>query len=108
MNTAMLRVAANTTGELGGIQLEPVIDPKYGGTLVEFFTKGVPDFLLGFAGLIALVMLLIGGLWYLFNAGNSDATGQARNTMLWSLIGLLVVLLSYAALNFIRQALGSG
>ncbi len=52
-------------------------------------------------GLSAVIMLIIGGFRYVFSQGNEKAIGAAKDTILYSVIGIVVAILSYAIVNFV-------
>ncbi|MBR5389259.1 hypothetical protein IK146_01725 [Candidatus Saccharibacteria bacterium] len=52
-------------------------------------------------GFISVVMLIIGGVKYALSAGDAKAVTDAKNTILYALIGLVIAILSYAIVNFI-------
>ena len=52
-------------------------------------------------GFISVVMLIIGGVKYTLSAGDAKAVTDAKNTILYALIGLVIAILSYAIVNFI-------
>ena len=57
--------------------------------------------LLVVAGIAASIYLVIGGIRYITSQGESDQTEQAKSTILYALIGLIVIGLSAALVNFI-------
>lgn len=52
-------------------------------------------------GVIAAVYLVLGGVRYIMSEGDSSQTEQAKKTIIYALIGLLVIGLSAAIVNFI-------
>ena len=52
-------------------------------------------------GFIAVIMLIIGGVKYTLSAGDAKAVTDAKNTILYALIGLVIAILSYAIVNFV-------
>lgn len=52
-------------------------------------------------GTVALLFLIIGGFYYITSAGNPDNVGKAKQTILYSIIGLILAIVSYAIINFI-------
>lgn len=44
------------------------------------------------AGSIALLMLVIGGYRYIISNGDPSKTAQAKNTIIYSIVGLVVVI----------------
>ncbi len=57
--------------------------------------------LLVVAGIVASIYLVMGGIRYITSQGESDQTEQAKNTILYAMIGLIVIGLSAALVNFI-------
>jgi len=58
------------------------------------------------SGVIFLIMLLIGGIQYLTGAGNEETTGKAKKMMIDAIVGLIIVLASWAIGVWILGRLG--
>lgn len=67
----------------------------------------IVNFFLGFLGLIAVVMIIYGGFLYVSAAGKEDKIEQAKKIIMYSIIGILIILLSFAIVNTILGA-GTG
>lgn len=52
-------------------------------------------------GFISVIMLIVGGVKYALSAGDAKAVTDAKNTILYALIGLVIAILSYAIVNFV-------
>ena len=52
-------------------------------------------------GLISVFMLIIGGLKYITSGGDSGSVGSAKNTILYAVIGLVVVGLAQVIVQFV-------
>lgn len=52
-------------------------------------------------GAVAVVMIIIGGFRYVTSGGDSAKVGAAKNTILYALIGLIIVALSQVIVRFI-------
>ena len=50
-------------------------------------------------------MLIIGGFRYVFSQGNEKAVSGAKDTILYSIIGIVVALLAFAIVNFVLNSL---
>ena len=59
----------------------------------------------GIIGVIAVIMIIIGGVNYTMSQGDSTKVQKAKNTILYGIIGLVVVLLSFAIVNFVLSGL---
>lgn len=58
---------------------------------------------MGVIGTIALTMLVYAGILFMTAAGNSDREKKAMDIMFWSGLGIVVVLSSYAIVQFIVE-----
>lgn len=63
--------------------------------------KTVINVMLFILGIIAVIMIVIGGIRYAVSAGDSSAVTGAKNTILYSVVGLIVAILAYAIVNFV-------
>lgn len=59
-------------------------------------------------GALSVLMLIIGGLRYVVSGGNATAITNAKNTVLYAIVGLIVSLLAFAAINFVLTTLTGG
>jgi len=57
-------------------------------------------------GLIGFVMFIVGSFSYMLSGGNAKGTETAKNTMTYSVIGLVVALSSFIILNLISAFTG--
>jgi hypothetical protein len=53
------------------------------------------------AGFIAVVMIIVGGFRYVVSGGNDQAVAGAKNTILYALIGVVVLILAQAIVHFV-------
>lgn len=56
---------------------------------------------LGIFGAVAVLMIVIAGLKYVTSAGNPQSAGKARSTILYALIGLVVIAAAEAIVSFV-------
>ncbi|MFZ1410182.1 MAG: pilin [Micropruina sp.] len=61
----------------------------------------ITNVLLFIIGAVSVVMLIIGGFRYTVSQGDSSALTSAKNTILYSIIGIIVALLAYGIVNFV-------
>ncbi|MDQ5943307.1 MAG: hypothetical protein QG675_75 [Patescibacteria group bacterium] len=52
-------------------------------------------------GIVAVIMLIVGGFRYVLSNGNEKAISGAKDTILYAIIGIVVALLAYAIVNFV-------
>lgn len=62
--------------------------------------------ILGLSGGIAVLFLILGGLQYITSSGNKDKAEQAKQTILYAVIGLIVIALSFVIVAFVTQNVG--
>ena len=60
----------------------------------------------GMVGILAVVMIIVGGVKYMTSEGDPGKIQSAKNTIMYSVIGLVITLLAFAITNFILGALG--
>ena len=69
--------------------------------------KKVTNTILYIVGIIAVVMLIIGGIRYVTSGGDAKKVTDAKNTVLYAIIGLIISFLAFAIVNFVISALPS-
>ena len=75
---------------------------------VQESVKNIVNWLLFAVGVIAVIMLIWGGIKYATSAGDSNKVTSAKNTIMYAVIGLAVALLAFAIVNFVINSLESG
>lgn len=55
----------------------------------------------GVAGVICVIFIVLGGLKYTISQGDSGQVQRAKDTILYAIIGLVIVFASYTIINFI-------
>jgi len=73
--------------------------------LTSIFNSVVAD-LLGFAGIVLLIVLLSGGFKYITSGGDPKAVEGAQKTITYAIGGLILIILSYLFLVLIKQITG--
>ncbi|HET6746689.1 MAG TPA: hypothetical protein VFH06_01130 [Candidatus Saccharimonadales bacterium] len=61
----------------------------------------VINILLFVVGIIAVIMIIVGGIRYTLSNGNASQVKEAKDTILYSVIGLVIAIMSYAIVNFV-------
>ena len=69
--------------------------------------RQVTNTILYVVGIIAVIMLIIGGIKYVISGGDSKKVTDAKNTVLYAIIGLVIAFLAFAIVNFVISALPS-
>jgi len=60
---------------------------------------------IGFLGLVATIIIIIGGFQWMTSGGNEEKIGNAKKLMINGLIGLVICLLAYAIAAFVINIL---
>lgn len=68
---------------------------------VTSMAKTIVNVMLFVLGIVAVIMIVIGGVRYVVSAGDSSAVTGAKNTILYSVVGLVVAIMAYAIVNFV-------
>lgn len=61
----------------------------------------IVKYLMTFLGIIAVVVILIGGFKWMTAAGNEDQVSQAKKMIIAGAIGLVVILSAFAIVTFV-------
>ncbi|MDD5625640.1 MAG: pilin [Patescibacteria group bacterium] len=64
----------------------------------------VLKYILGFVGVIALVMFVYGGFTWMTSGGSPDKIKTGKNAIVWAVIGMAFIFLSYAIVEFLLKA----
>lgn len=69
-------------------------------TLNELYIR-MAQLMLGATGLFGVLMFIYGGLILLTSAGNPEKVKKAKDTLVWAVGGIVVILLSASVVNYI-------
>lgn len=72
-----------------------------GAAQTESFIKNIISFLVGIAGAVAVVFIIIGGFQYITSSGHPEKLEKAKKTLLYAAIGLVIVLAAYVIKDFV-------
>lgn len=53
------------------------------------------------AGIIAVIVIIIGGFMYTTSGGDSSGVTKAKNLILYAVVGLIVIIAAFAITNFV-------
>lgn len=86
---------------LGGVQ------PFAGTSQSDLVTAviRIVNYALILAGLVAAVIIVYGGVKYIISRGDEEGAADAKNTILYAVIGLIVIGLAAALVNFVITGL---
>lgn len=95
-------------GNQSNVKKPDVPNPVGSDTDVGAIIARVIDALLIFAGAVAVLFLIIGGFRYVISAGNPDQVEGAKKTILYAILGLIIIFIAFVAVRFIQDQLGVG
>ncbi len=114
--TKISKIAQYTAGIAGAVALAPLSAFAVGNDPIDL-TKNVPTaisglkpssfitgtihILLGGAGIISFIFLLIGGIQWILAGGDKEGTEKARKKITNALVGLAIVFSAYALLYIV-------
>jgi len=67
--------------------------------------KSVLSTVFTWTGIISVIVVIIGGVFYITSQGEPDKIKRAKNAILYAVIGLIISLLSFAIVNFVLTAM---
>lgn len=77
------------------------------GKSVDKTVGSVVDILLWVVGILSVIMVAWSGFKYITSAGDTNKVASAKNTLIYSVVGLIVAIMAYAIVTFVRTQLGS-
>lgn len=72
-----------------------------GAVTVESSIETVTNVLLFLIGVVAVIMLIIGGIRYTTSNGDSSRVKAAKDTILYAIVGLIVAIMAYAIVRWV-------
>jgi hypothetical protein len=77
------------------------------GDSVTDIIKKVINILSVIIGAIAVVMIIIGGFRYVTSGGNAESTKSARQTIVYAIVGLIIVALAQIIVHFVLNSVAN-
>lgn len=106
--------ASTTPGGCGDFWSDPLAlgaqcsQPNGSGTTLfgqgGYFQR-IANALIFVVGAVSVLMIILGGLRFVVSMGNAKAVTQARDTILYAVIGVVIAFVSFAVVNFVITAL---
>ena len=63
--------------------------------------KNVTNIMFFIIGAVSVIMLIYGGIRYTTSGGNTNSVTAAKNTVIYSIVGLVISILACAIVNFV-------
>ena len=72
-----------------------------GETSFDSAFTSIINWIMGIVGMICVVVIILGGIQYMTSAGDAGKVKKAKDTILYGIIGLVVVALAAVIVNFV-------
>ncbi len=72
---------------------------------LKVIIQNIIRIILGFMGILVVLMILAGGLKWMTSGGNEEKIAEAKKLITASVVGLTIILVSYSIANFIISSL---
>lgn len=76
-------------------------------TKINNLIKAIINLLSIVVGVVAVIMIIIGGLRYITSGGSDTGVTSAKNTILYAIIGLIIVALAQLLVRFVLRQVTS-
>jgi cytochrome bd-type quinol oxidase subunit 2 len=77
------------------------------GTKLDTFIKDLVNIFSVVVGVVAVIMIIIGGFRYITSGGDSSNISSAKNTIIYAIIGLVIVALAQFIVQFVLNKVGN-
>ena len=73
------------------------------GSTLYTIVRNVVNLLIFIIGIIAVIMIVIGGFRYTTSGGDGSQTKSARDTIIYAVVGLVIAIMAYSIVNFVLR-----
>lgn len=77
------------------------IGTDVGADGLDTSVMNIVNWIIGVIGIVAVIVMIIGGVQYMTSSGDPGKVKKAKDTILYGVIGLVVVILAAAIVNFV-------
>lgn len=68
---------------------------------LEVRVKNIVNTILFIVGILAVIVIIVSGIFYIISAGDAGKVKRAKDTLMYAVVGLVVAILAYAIVNFV-------
>lgn len=79
------------------------VKPSNSTKTLDKFIHNIVNVLSAIVGVVAVIMIIFGGFRYITSGGNDTSVTGAKNTILYAIIGLVIVALSQVIVHFVLR-----
>ena len=91
--------------ELYGTEYAVGLGPGTEDSDLRTILVSVITVLMSFLGIVAVVIILIGGFKWMTAAGNEDKVEEAKNMIMAGVIGLIIIMLAWIIVNWVLSTM---
>lgn len=77
-----------------------------GGNQIWDALKGIINLLITIAGIISVIMIIVGGIKYTTSGGDAKSITSGKDTLVYAVIGLVIAIMAFAIVNFVIGKIG--
>lgn len=99
--------AANTNGtgsEGAGSNAVACGAPDASTTGIQHLAGNIVNIFSIIVGIVSVIMIIYGGFRYITSGGDSNAVGGAKNTLIYAIVGLIIVALAQVLVHFVLSS----
>lgn len=74
-----------------------------GGNKIQKTFKTIIEILSAVGGIIAVIMIIVGGIKYMTAGGDSNSISSAKNTVLYSVVGLIIIAFAQVIVRLVLE-----
>jgi cytochrome bd-type quinol oxidase subunit 2 len=106
MSGLMVLFAANATSLINDSAKQACANACNTNATVGSIFAQIANALVFLVGAVSVIMIIIGGLRYVLANGDAKQAASAKDTILYSVIGIVVAIASYAIVTFVTKHIG--
>lgn len=85
---------------------------KGSGQQTELFGEGgiitlIINIMLFIIGILCVIMIIFGGIRYTISNGDKSKVENAKNTIVYAVVGLVIAIVAFALVNWVFKSIGS-
>jgi hypothetical protein len=99
-----VKCGSNIGGLEGGVtDASECTDVEGSGSSIENLIRTIINVFSVIVGSISVIMIIVGGFRYITSAGDSNNVSGAKNTILYAIVGLVIVAFAQIIVQFVLQ-----
>lgn len=85
--------------------INDMVNAKLGTKNLKDTITGIINIVLGFLGILATLIILLGGFKWMMSQGNSEKVDEAKKLIGSGVVGLVIIFVAYAVARFVLSSL---